>query len=246
TLGTQTLDYTSGTSGFGIGWNGGNGGCAVYIEPPYYPAQITASNFWITTVGVPPGGFHAVIYDDNGRGPGQGTVLDSNFINFPAISFNQYHRVPTNNPIVISSGGIYLLWLMDGANINLGRNFVTPASQRTYEIILGSWSEYRDNTTQDFKMNIEISPVTTVGLQDIGLTKSLVNIYPNPSKDKISVQLKDGFQPTIIEILDMNGKQVELKVMRLQNQIQIFRSGIKSGTYFLRLDKQVTPIIFVD
>lgn len=245
TRGTQTLDYTSGTSGFGIGWNGGNGGCAVYIEPPYYPAQINASNFWITTVGTPPAGFHAVIYDDNGRGPGQGTVLDSNFINSTSISTNQYNRVPTNNPIVISSGGIYLLWLMDGPNVNLGRNFVTPASRRTYEIILGSWSEYRDNTTQDFKMNIEISPIT-VDLKDVELTEKKFNIYPNPSKDNVTVNLTNGFQPTIIEVLDINGKIVDVKVIKLENQLRVFRSGIPSGTYFLRLDKQVSPIIFTD
>ncbi len=237
------LDYTNGVSGFGIGWAGGNGGCGVYIEPPYYPARIVASNFFITTSANPLSGFHSIILDDNGRQPGQGTVLDSSFIAANTIAIGVYNRVPITTPIVINSGGIYLYWLMDGPNINLSRSFGSPASQQTFEIIFGAWSAYRDRLTQDFLMNIEISPLTT-GLKDIEL-QNIGNLYPNPSSNSIRV----GYQKLnneIIEVLDVNGKKVNAKVIRYTDYLEVIRNKQKSGTYFLRIGKETKAFVWVD
>tara|TARA_B110000503_G_scaffold143196_1_gene243165 strand:- start:691 stop:2481 length:1791 start_codon:yes stop_codon:yes gene_type:complete len=237
------LDYTDGLSGAGIGWSGGNGGCGVYIEPPYYPARIVAANYYITTTGATASGFHSIIVDDNGRQAGQGTVLDSTFIAANTIAIGAYNRVPLTTPIVVNSGGIYLYWLMDGATVNLGRSFSSPASRQTYEIIFGSWSEYRDKLTQDFLMNIEITPLAT-DLENVSLS-SIGNLYPNPANENIRVELK---QPSnsIIEVLDVNGKKVDAKVIRYTKYLEIIRSNQNSGTYFLRIGNETKAFVWVD
>lgn len=237
------LDYTDGLSGAGIGWAGGNGGCGVYIEPPYYPARIVAANFYITTTRNPPSGFHSIILDDNGRQAGQGTVLDSAFIAPSIIAIGAYNRVSLTTPVVVNSGGVYLYWLMDGPNVNLGRSFNSPASRQTYEIIFGSWSQYRDRLTQDFLMNVEVTPLAT-NIENLA-PSSIGNLYPNPAKEELKVEIE---QPAnkIIEVLDVNGRKVNVKVIRYTVYLEIFRGNQKSGTYFLRIGNETTPFVWVD
>ena len=243
TLSPITLDFTDGFSGAGIGWSGGNGGCGVYIEPPYYPARIVASNFYITTTGNPASGFHSLILDDNGRQVGQGTVLDSTFIASNTIAVGAYNRVPLATPIIITSGGIYLYWLMDGASINLGRSFTSPASRQTYEIIFGAWSEYRDRLTQDFLMNVEITPLAT-GIESYN-TEKIGNLFPNPANANIRVTLKKSSNE-VIEVLDINGKLLNVKVLKYTNELQIIRGNQKAGTYFIRVGNKTKPFVWVD
>ena len=237
------LDYSDGVSGLGIGWSGGNGGCGIYIEPPYYPARIVAANFYITTVGNPASGFHSLILDDNGRQVGQGTVLDSSLVSVANITPMAYNRVPLATPIVVNSGGIYLYWLMDGPNVNLGRAFTSPASQQTYEIIFGSWSDYRDRLTQDFLMNVEITPLATSLNKSI--TETIGKLYPNPSNGDLRIDMNSKANK-VIEISDVNGKRVNAKTIRYTDHVEIIRGGQEAGVYFLRVGKQTQAFVWVD
>lgn len=157
-LTTMTLDYSDGIpDGGGLGWNGGNGGIAVYIAPPFYPAKVTSSRFYISANAIPAVGFHAMIYDDDGLNGAAGTLLDSVYVSPTVISTGVYTTVATaSNNIVIDSGGVYVLWLMDANGINIARDITLPISRRTYEVISGGWAEYRDLQTEDFLMGINI------------------------------------------------------------------------------------------
>ena len=243
TLSPATLDYTDGVGGLGIGWAGGNGGCGLYIEPPYYPARIVAANFFITAIGTPSVGFHSIILDDNGRQAGQGTTLDSTFVNGNTISVGVYNRVPLATPIVINSGGVYLYWLMDGPAVNLSRSFTRPASRQTFEVIFGSWSEYRDKLTEDFLMNIEIEPLTTSIKNNS--TGTIGTIFPNPSSDKLTVIINSAHNE-IIQILDVRGRKVNSKMLRYSDRIEIIRNHLPSGTYFISVGQETKSFIWSD
>ena len=243
----QTLDYTDGMAGLGIGWSGGNGGCGIYIEPPYYPAVIQASNFFITTKGTPGVGFHSVIYDDSGRKPGDGVVLDSTFVPPSSFSIGQYVRVPTTSNVTITQGGVYLLWLMDGDGINLARSFVQPSSKQTYEIIGGAWSSYRDISTQDFLMNLEIAPMNVaVGLDEESDSNDVMTAFPVPSSSMVTVQLGGKVGNKTIQVLDVNGKPMQVKILRYDNSLRIIRGNLPAGTYFVRVGKSIRKIVFTD
>ena len=150
------LNYSDGTSSGTINWTGGNGGGAIYVEPPVYPVRIVSSEFYITanTGNV---GFHAVIYDDDGPNGGPGTVLDSVFEPATSVNTGSYNTVPASNSnILINDGGVYLYWKMGGANISLGTDNTPPFSRRTYEILFGSWAPYRNINTIDFLMGLNV------------------------------------------------------------------------------------------
>ncbi len=244
---TQFLDYTNQANTFlGLGWIGGNGGTAVYIEPPYYPARVVSTNFYITGLGTAPG-FSSILYDDNGRGNTHGTILDSTFIPAASITTGTYTSnflIPSN--IVINSGGVYLHWLMGGDGINIGRTVQSPASKRTYEVLFGSWAPYRDIGTEDFLMNIEIQPVSTVGI-DENSKDANVKIYPNPSDNYVNVELEKELTNADYELLDSRGRSVNAKIINLSNtQLVVYKGNLNAGIYFLRINNRTHQIQFVD
>jgi len=154
---TMTLDYSDGASNGGLGWNGGNGGIAEYFEPPFYPCKIVSTRFYITANATTPVGFYAKIYDDNGPNGSKGTLLDSVYVAPSNVTLNSYITVNTSNTnLRITSGGVYLYWEMGGAGINLGRDNTPPVSRRTFEVLMGSWAEYRSLLVEDFLMGINI------------------------------------------------------------------------------------------
>lgn len=153
------LDYSDGSpEGVGISWGGGQGGIAIYIEPPVYPVKIHNSRFHISANATTPVGFSAMIFDDNGPNGAPGTLLDSVYIQPSSVVVNQYNTVPTSNSnLLVNSGGVYVVWYMGGADIAISRDVSSVASQRTFEILGNTWGGYRDKQNEDFLMGITVS-----------------------------------------------------------------------------------------
>jgi hypothetical protein len=189
---TITMDYTDGVSTGSIGWSGGNGGTSVYMSPPIYPAKIISTEFYITALGAVPMGFQAMIYDDNGPNGTHGTLLDSVYVAPGSITINSYTSVkPKDTNISITSGGVYIHWLMAGDGINIGTSTALPISKRAIEVIGGSWADYRDQSTQDFMMGMTIATpsedgeITTLG-RDNGKAVFSQRVRPYPLTTKVS------------------------------------------------------------
>jgi hypothetical protein len=240
---TQTLDYSPGINTAGsIGWSGGNGGSAVYFEPPYYPAKIVSTKFFITTLGTPAVGFYSLLYDDTGRSTIQGALIDSAFVPSTAITINSYYTNTLTNNVVINSGGVYLLWLMEGDGINLGTSTGNPPSRNTYEVLFGSWSNYRSSGTEDFLLGLEIEPIT-VGIED-GINQNELSIYPNPSVDAVWINTTKRFDLNTVRIVNIEGKEVPMKILQFDNKIQILRGNASAGIYFFNYGNTSTKLVF--
>lgn len=161
---TQDLKFT-GTSddGLGLGWDGGNGGVAMHLIPPYYPAYASATTVRITSnTGL--SGFSMKVYADDGPNGTAGTLLDSVDV-APANVLLGEQVVPLSAPITIAAGGVYVLWYMNGPNINVAQDIVPPFSLRTYEVLGNTWAEYRDRENVDFHIGLRLTqaPVHDVG-----------------------------------------------------------------------------------
>lgn len=246
TITPTSLSYHNGVPSInGIGWSGGNGGVATYLEPPYYPAKVVGTNFYITANAVNPVGFYSLLYDDGGRTSPQGALLDSAYF-LPSNIFTQsynYHSI-TNN-VTITSGGVYLLWLMAGDGISLGRNIANPASRHTYEVLFGTWSNYRDADSEDFLMGIEIQPIS-VGINQAE-NETNTAIYPNPANEFVWIEnIKDDVKLSDFQLFSIEGKKVNCKILKYNNKIQIIRGDLKMGTYYLKFGNTSTKIIFAD
>lgn len=160
TTNSMSLDYSDGVFDGNLGWNGGNGGVGIYVKPPIYPVKISGSRFNIASNNTSTVGFHAMIFDDDGAGGGPGTLLDSVFVAPSSIALNVYTTVPAaNQNLIINSGGVYLLWLMDSAEIRINTDNTPPISGRTFEVLSGGWSPYRERLTEDFLMGLNITHI---------------------------------------------------------------------------------------
>ena len=157
---TYDLDYSDGFPDLaGLSWQGGNGGIGVYIAPPKYPVTIESTRFYISANAVVPVGFYAKIYDDSGPYNGPGMLLDSVYVPPTSITVGTYTTVtPSNTNINITSGGVYVVWYMAGADIALARDLTPPISAQSYEILGKTWAEYRAKLTEDFLIGMTVSP----------------------------------------------------------------------------------------
>jgi hypothetical protein len=165
TLATHTLTYAGATDdGVGLGWDGGNGGVGMYLSPPYYPAYASATTVRIvSTLGT--AGFSMKVYDDNGPNGSAGTLLDSVTIAPEDVVVGDM-TIPLTETLTIAEGGVYVLWYMNGPNVNIAEDITPPFSLHTYEVLGGTWAEYRDREATDFHIGLQLiqEPVPDIGV----------------------------------------------------------------------------------
>ena len=158
TASVMNIDWAGASDdGIGIGWDGGNGGVASYVLFPGYPAHVTAATIRIASnAGNSP--YSLKIYDDDGPDGGPGTLLDSLFIQAPQAQPGDHVHALTA-PIDVLDSGLYVLWSMQGVNVNIAQDVQPPFSRRSYEVLDGTWAEYRDRETADFHLGLQVTPL---------------------------------------------------------------------------------------
>jgi len=163
---TMLLSFVTGNVPDGsLNWNGGanDDGAAVYFKPPVYPYTVTALDYYISSNVSD--GFIARIYDDDGPNGTAGTQLFTTTVS-SGILTNNWNTVAVNPGVTLTSGGFYVAWFQTGTTIFLGTQSLTPFSRRNFEILDGSWAEYRENSIEDLCIRATIgnyASVPTVG-----------------------------------------------------------------------------------
>ncbi len=200
---TLRFNYSDDISSSSVSWSGGNGGTAVYIKPPIYPSKILSTEYFIVATGTATG-FSAMIYDDNGPSGSHGTLLDSVFVPVGNVITNAYNTVvPNDTNINITSGGVYIHYLMNGDGISIGTDDTPPISKQAIEVIGGGWAGYRDLQTQDFMMGMTVrtpsedGEVTSIGKNNgNAVIIQRVNSYPLTAKIS-NVGFRDASNVTV-------------------------------------------------
>lgn len=215
TLAEHELTYAgAGDDGVGLSWDGGNGGVGVHVVPPYYPAYASATTVRImSNTGL--AGFSMKVYDDNGPGGTAGTLLDSVTV-LPAQVQVGDMEIPLGQQLTIGSGGVYILWYMNGPNINIAEDIAPPFSLRTYEVLGNTWAEYRDRENVDFHIGLMLTqaPISDVGVsgffgtttgQDIEdpiTVRAWITNYGNQAASGFPVSYRFENSTTVTEVYD--------------------------------------------
>lgn len=189
---TQLINFDHSTGnpvGTGLSWSGGNGGVAVFIKPSFYPSKIHSATYHIgtNTSGV---GFFAKIYNDDGPNGTVGTLIDSAYVPGVNVLTNQYNVVPFSSNHIIDSGGVYVLWYMDGVNIQISRDTLRPVSRHTYEVLNNFWSEYRDKNNEDFLIGLNVERVIDQDLEAVEFVAPVV-ATPTFLSTQVRVRLRN-------------------------------------------------------
>jgi Secretion system C-terminal sorting domain len=233
---SMNLTYSAATQPDGaIAWAGGqtDEGAGVFITPPSYPATISNIDIWIADAGQDPGvhdAFGIAIYDDN-AGPGLGTLLDSVAVPANVSSEAAWYRVRMSGTSTINSGGWYIAWFQGGANVAMGTETQAPISRRTYEILSGSWSPYREITVNDFMISANIATTCPVVISTEDQLNAALELaaVPNPTNGLTSLRYTlPAMSDVKFTVVNMFGQTVFTKA----------DMGQAAGGHSLNLDAQ--------
>lgn len=236
---TISLGYTTATAPVAANSWGGNGGQGIYIEPPYYPANITSLDFMVANSGT--AGFHRVqVVDDDGANGTPGTVLFNDSVAASAAVAGSYNNVALTTPLVITSGGFYVGWFENGDTASaIGTDQGLPLSNRNYEIIGGSWATFRNNLSEDLMIKANIEQSLGVSNPDKN-TVTLGQNYPNPANDNTTVTYSLNKAGNVrVTIYSLLGTQVDGfslgKVPAGEHNLTINTASYQTGIYFYTL-----------
>ncbi len=237
TLNEILLSYDNGVAAAtGISWNGGDGGCANYFIPPFYPCDI--SKVATLIVADPNGvGYTMKVYADDGPNKLPGTLLDSIFVASGTFTTGVYSTSVLNQLVRIDSGGFYVLWGMGGDGVSLGQDQVAPFSNRTFEVLGGTPSEYRYRDIEDLMIRATIQRVG-VGINEETAAEGIGQFYPNPASDKAFINIDASLiksDELFVQLFDIQGKLVAGERFTVQNgQLEVSLSQLETGIYTAR------------
>jgi hypothetical protein len=238
TAATIELAYDNGISSTttGISWSGGDGGVANLFIPPFYPCDITSVKTYI--VADPNAvGYTMRIWDNSGVNGSRGNLLDSVVVaaGFVAPGFV---TSTLTAPIRIDSAGFYVEWVMNGDGVALGQNQVVPFSNRSYEILGGTMSDYRYREVEDVMIRAIISRVG-VGINENAAANGFSGIYPNPAQDLATINVDASLvkgNKVDVQIFDVTGKMVAQSTQNIEaNKINISVKNLNAGIYTVKV-----------
>ena len=233
-----TLNPPDGT----ISWAGGgfDDGVAVEYFPPDYPYTIDSFAVWIESDGDPntpiPVGYRFTIVDSFG-----GTVLYTDSFPPAQVIEGGWNRVALPQPIVINSGKFICQWFQGGTGIAIGTEALGPISRRTYEILGGSPSPYRQNSVED--MLIYVSGEGIVSVANPRPIGAYLIAYPNPNNTGLihAEYQVDALGDANFRLLNVMGQVVWQKthsqVAAGTHRFDVETSQLESGVYFLEMDQ---------
>ena len=233
------LKYDNGTAAAnGISWNGGDGGCANYFIPPFYPCDITkvAAHIVADPNAV---GYTMKVYADDGPDNLAGTLLDSVNVAPGTFTLNALNTTLLNQAVRIDSGGFYVVWQMNGDGVALGQNQIAPFSNRTFEVLSGTMSDYRYREIEDLMIRAYIARVG-VGLSETeNSLGGIGDFFPNPASDKAYINV-DASQiksdNLLVQLYDAKGSLLRSELLMMQSgQLEVDLQGLSAGLYTVRL-----------
>ncbi len=236
------LSYDSGVDAGlgGLNWTGGEGGGGVYFVPPFYPARITQLHSYI--VNDPNSvGFSMEVFADNGIAGSPGSMLDSETVTSATEILNGWNTINLATPLVVTSGGVYVSWSMNGLAVSLGQDNNAPFSNRTFEVVGNTWAIYRMRETMDLMINITIQKVINAGVDELSADSHFGEFYPNPSSSAtmLNYDLPVVARNLSYEILDMQGKLIEHKMISQQvtsGKLSVNTAALSAGIYTCKIN----------
>ncbi len=207
-------------------------GEAEWIE---VPGKIEAEDYAVKS------GMQTEETGDEGGGLNLGYIGDGDWVeyaienNSAESAFQVTFRVASQGP---DNGGIVDFYI-DGVNAG---NVTLP--------VTGGWQVYQSvikdisisqgkhylkvvATKAGFNLNyLEIDQEVT-GMGGETIEDSLVNIYPNPAKNRITIQSRD-FSYDKVELIDMTGNVVSLEFTSMGSEIQL-PANLVNGVYLVKI-----------
>ena len=101
--------------------------------------------------------------------------------------------------------------------------------------------KYYETLHQDPQCAPTVSFVSTVGIEQNENVSLTALIYPNPAKDKLTIDLTEQVKTARVRLIDIAGRTVQEGEIREGYRTQLELSGLENGIYFVevRVDEKI-------
>ena len=212
-------------------------GGGIHIVPSNYPVTLESVDMFILTANMStiPEEYTVEIMADDAPNGFPGTVLATEVMAEASYTSNNWVNTPLTNPLVISSGGIYVVWTTVDS-VALGTENAGPISRRTFEFVGGSWGNYRESTTTDLLINANFAAFTIsgAGVDELGALDN-VNIVPNPSKGLFIIDASESELEVNYTICNSFGQIIRSDSIAPGESSQVDLVNEAKGIYFIKM-----------
>ncbi len=237
-----TLTYATGnTPDRAVGWSGGGGdsGAGVFFAPFGDSITLESVDLYVVSsidANNPTSSFWIKVYDDSGI---PGALLDSVYVPVANVVVDAWNTVSLTSPITISNGGFFVSWIMGGDTALLGAEAFGPISRRTYEVLGGNWSPYRQAQSEDFLIRVNATGCDSLVAVDDPIANFELQTYPNPTTEAFKVRFDLPYAGEAqFTMMDRLGRTVFRRGLDVNAGTTTFTydaSGLSSGVYFLSM-----------
>ncbi len=147
--------------------------------------------------------------------------------------FDQLHVWQVADTNIYSPDSVRLAWLLDYAENNPADYPVKlHALLAVNDTFINQHDVYIDEEEEE-----EGYPVTTNSAEDLKMEneKSSVSIYPNPGRNEVNLEWKEGFVPSKVKVFDINGRLVSEYDWNKKGELTIQVGSWPSGTYIVQI-----------
>lgn len=229
-----------------ISWAGGgsNDGVGMFIESPVTPAVISSIELFILGDDADPqtpmlSGFKVIVYNDNN---GQlGSPVDSVTVTAANTIEDNWNTVTFGTQPSFADGRFYVAWFQGGQGIAIGTESLGPISRRTFEILSGAWAPYRQGSSEDFLIKVNVDFNCALSNGDIKeLPQYSLSTFPNPAGDLTTISyMIPNSDEVQLSLVDIFGKTITNKTFRNLNQgvynYSLNTADLAAGVYFVNL-----------
>lgn len=238
-----------------VNWTNNNddSGLGIFVEPFSYPVNIEAIEMSLVDLNLvlqnpnctPAEG---VIVNIREAVPGSnlpGDILYTEKVPLTDITVaqaGQWSRIVMDSVITIDSLGFFVSFIQDDDCVVLvtETGSMGPFSNRTYEILGGTWANYRNASNNDAFLravvNLDNAVFTNVEPQLANLQR--FEIFPNPNEGRFKVELELNKPSNVdLRIMDSYGRKVYAQAL---NQVSRFAQDLDlgelaAGVYFVQI-----------
>lgn len=148
------------------------------------------------------------------------------YITVPPAAYTLQVTDAINNSVVVAQYAANLSSLGGGSAVVFASGFLTPSTNQNGPAF-GLFAALAEGTVIPFSV--------TTGLNDIK-NDIVQSLYPNPSKERITVELKSDIVAEVIVVIDITGKTIySTPVINSNNLFTFDVSNLNAGMYFLNV-----------
>lgn len=162
--------------------------------------------------------------------------LDSILID--GVRLKEFQPDKTNYAIALPSGTVEIPEVQGYSNVPFSQIKVTQATTLHGQALISVASEGQVTNNAYVIEFVEEVP-TSVSSESL----ETVNIYPNPSKGEVNIDLSQISSIQSISLIDMNGKELKRLSNVEKNSITFSIEQLKEGIYFIKIISEQGTII---